>query len=195
MIRKLLVAFVCLLPVLPVWGQTAPAAVEGDLPLTVGGGFSSFNLDFGAGRRMTGPTLWADWNLSGHRFVPRGLALEGEGRSIRWGLPQGFSQMKEETLLGGVRYNWEHYKNVRPYAKYLAGIGSIDFPPYPGYAHDTRTVWAPGGGVVVHAYKQVWVRGDFEYQQWKHIFGGDQLTPNGVTFGVEYHFQHHTVFK
>ncbi|WP_420236575.1 outer membrane beta-barrel protein [Telmatobacter bradus] len=193
---RLWVLLVCLLTAVSLRGQSAPSAHEGSLPLMVGGGVSNFNLDFGAGRRMTGVTLWGDWDLAGHRLVPHGLSLELQGRSIHWGLPQGFSLMEQNTYLGGARYSWEHYRNVHPYAKCLAGIGSIDFPPYPnGYSHDTRDVLAPGGGLEVRASKQVWVRADYEYQFWRHIFGVHDLNPNGFTLGVEYSFKHIVVFK
>jgi hypothetical protein len=32
------------------------------------------------------------------------------------------------------------------------------------------------------------VRGDYEYQYWRHIFGPHDLNPNGVTIGVSYDF-------
>jgi opacity protein-like surface antigen len=176
--------------------QTAPAASEGGLPLTIGAGLADDNIDFGADRRMAGIAVWVDWDLTGHKFVPKGLELEAEGRTIRFSKPQGFSQMREETFLGGVRYSWRHYPNFRPFAKGLMGIGSIDFPPYAsGYGHDTRTVKAIGGGIEYRVHNSIWLRAEYEYQMWPDIFGGGTLTPNGATIGATYHFRHHTTFR
>jgi opacity protein-like surface antigen len=174
---------------IPLVAQTTPAAREDGLPLVIGGGMADNNIDFGAGRRMEGIAVWAGWDLTGHKFVPRGLTLDVEGKTIRYGLPQGFSQMREETALGGVLYSWRHYKNFRPYAKGLMGIGSIDFPPYPNYGHDTRMVKAMGGGIEYRAYRNVWIRADYEYQMWEQLFGTTNLTPNGFTMGASYDFK------
>jgi hypothetical protein len=179
----------------PVSAQVAPAATEVGLPLMVGGGLADDNIDFGAGRRMEGISIWADWDLTGHKFVPKGLALEAEARTIRFGIPQGFSQMREETALGGFVYSWRRYPKLRPFAKGLAGIGSIDFPPYPRYGHDTRAILVPGGGVDYRVYDRVWVRAEYEYQIWQKMFGNDSLTPNGFTIGASYNFRHHTTFR
>jgi hypothetical protein len=193
--RRIGILLLCLIPALMLKAQTAPSARSGGLPIRVGAGISDMNLDFGAGRTMMGADVWVDWDLSGRRFIPKGLSLEVEGRSVRWGIPAGFSQMKQETALGGVQYSYRKFENVRPYAKLLAGIGSIDFPPYGTYGHDTRDVYAPGGGLEVRAYKQIWVRADYEQQYWMKIFGNDNLTPHGVTFGVLYDFKRVTKFK
>lgn len=170
-------------------GQTAPSAREGGLPLMVGGGVADDNIDYGAGRRMMGIAAWVDWDLTGHRFVPKGLALEAEGRTIRYGLPAGFSQMRQESVLGGAIYSWRHYPNFRPFAKGLMGIGSIDFPPYPGYGHDTRTVTAFGGGIDYRVHGNIWLRAQYEYQIWPQYQGPYALTPNGYTIGASYDFR------
>lgn len=176
---------------LPLAAQTQPAATQGGLPLMVGGGVSDYNIDFGGGRRMMGFSAWADWGFSRLRWRPvQGFGVEATGHDIRLGIPAGFSRMREDSLLAGPTYTLRRSKRVHPYAKYLLGVSSIDFPPYPGgYDHDTRTISALGGGVDVHAHGNFWLRGDYEYQRWKHIFGQNALTPNGFTLGLSYDFR------
>jgi opacity protein-like surface antigen len=170
--------------------QTVPAAREGGLPLMVGGGLADDNIDYGEGRRMTGISAWVDWDLPGYKFVPKGLGLEAEGRTIRFGVPSGFSQMRQESALGGVIYSWRHYPNIRPFAKGLMGIGSIKFPPYGAYGHDTRTVKVFGGGIDYRVYRSIWLRAQYEYQIWPQYQGTYALTPNGYTIGASYDFRH-----
>jgi opacity protein-like surface antigen len=155
----------------------------------VGGGFADDNIDYGEGRRMTGISAWVDWDLSHYKFVPKGLGLEAEGKTIRFGVPAEFSRMREETALGGVIYSWRHYPNFRPFAKGLMGIGSIDFPSYGVYSHDTRTVMAGGGGIDYRVHGNIWLRAQYEYQRWPNFQGREALTPNGVTIGASYDFR------
>jgi opacity protein-like surface antigen len=68
------------------------------------------------------------------------------------------------------------------------GIGSIDFPNGTTYSHDTRAVFEPGGGADVRVWKSFSVRGEYEYQFWRHIFGPRDLTPQGFTIGAVYDF-------
>jgi opacity protein-like surface antigen len=97
--------------------------------------------------------------------------------------------MRQDTGLGGAIYDWNRYRKFRPYAKYLVGVGSIDFPPFGTYSHDTFLVFAPGGGVEYRAWRHIWIRGDYEYQFWQHVFGPHDLTPTGFTIGASYDFR------
>jgi len=49
-----------------------------------------------------------------------------------------------------------------------------------------------GGGIEVRAYRNVWVRGDFEYQFWPDFYKNKtpagSLTPQGATLGAVYDF-------
>jgi opacity protein-like surface antigen len=121
------------------------------------------------------------------------VGLELEGHDINFGRPSDLSTMRQDTFGGGPIYTWRHYRTFHPYAKYMIGMGSIDFPPLPNspptYTHDTRTVYAPGGGLEYRAFRNLWVRGDYDYQYWPKIFGLHTLTPNGCTFGVAYDFR------
>jgi hypothetical protein len=175
--------------------QAVPAARQGGLPLVVGAGFSDYSLDWGEGRRMAGPTVWVDWNFWNLSRLPsllRGFGIEAEGHDINYAHPSSLPTMRQDTGEGGAIYTLRRYRLIHPYAKFLAGIGSIDFPDStnPAYTHDTRDVLSPGGGVEYHAYRQLWVRGDYEYQFWRHIFGPNDLNPQGFTIGVSYNFWH-----
>jgi hypothetical protein len=175
---------------LPAFSQTVPAANQGGLPLVVGVGLSDYNIDFGAGRRMEGVSAWADWNFDRAPSFLRGFGIEAVGHHIAYGLPTGFSQMRQDSGEGGPIYTVRRYRNVHPYAKFLVGLGGIDFPKIVNYSHDTRTISSLGGGVDYRAWRDVWVRGDYEYQIWPDLFGrGHALTPNGFTIGAEYDFR------
>ena len=140
---------------------------------------------------MEGITAWADVGIPHIPNFLNGFGIELEGRDINIGRPSGISRMRQDTFEGGPIYTWRHYRRVQPYAKYLIGIGSIDFdfPGAPGrYTHDTRTVYAPGFGLQAKVFKGIWVHGDYEYQFWPKLFGPHALNPNGFTFGVMYDF-------
>jgi hypothetical protein len=176
----------------PLFAQATPDFVEDSLDLSVGAGGSSFDVDWGHGR-MYGETVWIDWYS---RRMPRwlqGLGLEIEARDISHNrhLPPQYN-LRQDTAGGGVIYSWRHFRNVRPYAKYVVAFGSYDFSPVPVspnqfYSHDTRTLWAPGFGLEVRAYRPIWVRLDYEYQTWQTLLGKTP-NPQGVTVGVAYSF-------
>lgn len=192
---KLTLAFFFAAATIPVFSQVAPAAQEGGLPLVVGVGISDYDLDWGHGRRMIGISAWADWQLEHLPGQMRNLSIEAEGHAIDYDRPPGVpTTMRQDTGLGGLSYTWRHYRNLRPYVKFLGGIGSIDFgeipPPNPLYTHDTFPVLAPGGGVEYRFWRQLWVRGEYEYQFWHDPFGHTtDLTPSGFTIGASYHFR------
>ncbi len=181
---------------LPLFSQVSPEAREGGWPIVIGGGFSDFATDYHGSNRMEGVTAWVDWNFYSAPGWLSGFGLEVEGHTIRFGVPSGFSQLREDTGEGGAIYTWRHDPNFHPYAKLLAGMGSIDFPPTVGpsgpttYSHDTRHLISPGGGAEFRAYRNIWVRADYEYQFWQSIFGASGIRPNGFTIGVSYHFSH-----
>ena len=140
---------------------------------------------------MQGTTAWIDWN-----DIPRmpralqGLGIDIEARDINRGLPSPVPKMRQDTAAGGLSYTVRKFGKVQPYAKYLLGFGSIEFGPLPHqpvtYTHDTRAIYAPGGGIKFQAYRSLWVRADYEYQFWPKIFGPHSLNPSGFTFGAMY---------
>lgn len=173
--------------------QVAPSAREGGLPLVVGAGFSNFNIDWTdpvthGTDRLSGATAWVDWNFYRAPRILQGLGIEVEGRDLNYGQPSGEANLRMDTIAGGPLYTWRHYRGFHPYAKVLGGYGSIDFtiPLSPNYKHDTRTFYAPGGGVEFKAWRGVWVRGEYEYQFWNNFFQHKTQTPNGFTIGATY---------
>jgi opacity protein-like surface antigen len=182
--------------VFPALSQVVPSAREGGLPLSVGVGISDFDLDWTTnhieGRRMEGATVWADWSFYHAPSLLRGIGVEAEVRDINFGRPSSLTRMRQITGQGGVIYTFRRYSNVHPYAKYLMGLGSIDFlSTHPSYKHDTRTIHSPGAGLEYRVYRNIWVRGDWEYQYWPSLFRYHTLNPNGFTIGASYDFRHH----
>lgn len=168
--------------------QVTHAATEGKIPLTVGFGGSDYFIDWGHSRTMGGITAWADWRFKGLPGHLDGLGIEAEGHHIAYFKPAGIGRMQQDSGLGGVYYQVSKWDRVRPYGKYLIGFGAIYFAYGPGYTHDTRTILAPGGGADIRVWRQLAIRGDYEYQFWRQIFGPHDLTPNGVTVGVGWNF-------
>jgi opacity protein-like surface antigen len=188
--RKIVLATLFLAATLPASAQVTPSFQQRRVPLVVGVGFSNFNTDWNG--RLSGATFWADWNFNKRPSFLQGFGIEVEGRDLNYGRSSGAPKnLRQDTLEGGVIYTWRHYRNFHPYGKFIAGLGSIDFQHIrPTYSHDTRAVWAPGGGVEYRAWQNVWVRGDYEYQFWPDFFSYHALNPNGVTIGVSYDFGH-----
>ncbi len=174
---------------IPACSQVKPAGYSSGIPLVVGAGFSNYNIDWGGDRRELGGTIWADWTI---RQVPRvlqGVGVELEARDLSLDPPAVVSFFRYDTAGGGVIYHVLRPRNIHPYAKFGAGFGSFDFAQPPGYTHDTRSYLAMGGGADFHAWHNVWIRADYEYQVWRHLFGSpNALTPNGFTFGPEFDF-------
>ncbi len=186
---KLITAAMFVAAVFPTYCQVAPTARQGSVPIVVGAAFSDFRLDWGPGSKTEGISAWVDWYPNRMPGVLNGLGIEAEGHDINYGRPAGITKMRQDTGEGGAIYAWNRFRNFRPYAKYLVGIGSIDFPPVGTYSHDTFTVFSPGGGVEYRAWRHIWIRGDYEYQFWHHTFGPHDLNPNGFTIGASYDFR------
>lgn len=169
--------------------QVVPSAHAGSgQAFTVGVGPSSYDVDWGHGR-MLGGTIWADWHPNRVPRLLQGIGLEAEARDIS--LDHSSSQpsnYRQDTIEGGPIYSWPHYRSFRPYVKFLIGYGNMDFTvKNPDYTHDSRTVYAPGGGFDVRAYGPIWARVDYEYQSWPNLLGHTS-DPQGFTVGVAYAF-------
>ncbi len=176
-------------PTLPALAQAAPAAGnDSGAPISLGGGFSAWNVNYGTGA-MEGGTVWADWNLQTTTPAVRGFSIEAELRDISLGGSTSQANIRQDTALIGLKYAVPHYKNFRPYIKVLGGGGSEDFRSYyPNYNHDTRGLVAIGAGAEFHAAGPIWVRADYEYQFWEY-FNTGYTEPNGVTIGFMYNFK------
>lgn len=186
----LVLAFLFAGPISLARAQVTYSAQQGSLPFTVGAGMSYFSDDWGiTNPHQIGINVWADWRFSLPSFLD-GLGVEFEGRHVDYDTPVGIAGHRMDTALGGPTYQWRKYYRVRPYVKYLIGIGSIDYPA-PGLTqtHDTATVFAPAGGADVRVWNRFFVRAEYEYQYWHDVFGQpNDLTPNGFSFGAVYDF-------
>ena len=170
------------------FSQVGPSGRQGSgsLPLVLGGGYSNFTLDWGPRQRSNGLAAWVDvYPLPGRL---KDLGIEMEGRSSRWGNP--VPNLRQDTAQIGGIYSYSGFKTVHPFATFVAGIGSMDFPPFPGrpnYTHDNFTVTSTAAGGEIHAFEGIWIRGEYEYQWWHKVFGpGNTSTPNGFSVGLQY---------
>lgn len=172
---------------IPIFCQVVPQATAGHLPFTVGGGVSSYDVDWGHGR-MYGGTIWADWHPDLSLPLLNGLGLEIEARDVSLDRGDHPTNFRQDTAGGGLIYTWSHYRNFRPYGKYLLQLGSMDFKTLsPDYSHDTYTVYSPGLGVDFRLFRNVWGRVDYEYQFWPDVLGKTS-DPQGFTLGAVYDF-------
>ena len=187
-----------LVSAIPVFSQVESAGKSRELQLTLGAGFSNYDVDWGHGR-MDGGAVWVDFPVP---FIPKsldGFGFEAEARDISLGhsatQPANF---RFDTVGGGVIYTWRHFRDFRPYSKYLASFGGIDWNnPNPLFLHETRTVTALGGGLEFRVHKHIWLRADEEYQFWPDIdlqrhplTDTHVLDPQGFTVGLSYDFRH-----
>jgi opacity protein-like surface antigen len=177
--------------VAPAHAQVTHAGSQQGLPLVIGGGYSNFATDYGpAGTRMSAIAAWADYYLQDVAPKISGLGIEIEARDLNYGAP---FRLRQTTGMAGVIYEWSHYYRFRPYGKFIAGQGSLDFPNNGTitnpYTHDTYLVTAPGGGVDIRVLPHVFVRAEYQYQEWHQVLGPRNLTPNGITVGASWDFR------
>lgn len=170
--------------------QVTYSGAEGKLPFTVGVGFSNFSDDWGVQNpRQDGITLWVDWRLPNMPPVLDGIGVEFEGRDLNYATPSYLPGHRMDTALGGPIYQFRRNGRIRPFGKYLMGIGSIDFPsPGSKYSHDTRSVFEPGAGADFRFFSRFSARAEYDYQFWHAIFGPRDLNPQGISVGVVYDF-------
>jgi len=184
---KLALAGVLLSTALAGFSQTAPSAVQGGIPLSVGFGYSNFYTDWSG--YEGGLTLWIDWN---RLPVPRqlqGLGIEVEARDLSFERTGDDPKLKEYTFGGGPIYHWRKFKRTDLYGKFLISHGHIEWTtatPGDTYTHDTRADIAPGGGASYRLWQGISVRGDYEYQFWTNFLHHHAMNPKGFTVGVNY---------
>lgn len=181
---------------IPALSQVVPSAQrggEGGLPFRIGAGYSNYATDWTpGGGRLGGPSVWADFDVP--KMAPdwSGLQLELEARDLNYTRHDVVDpKLRQYTFGGGFNLAWRYDPAFHPYAKFLIGLGNVSFGTAshsPGYTHDSRVFYAPGGGIDVRAHKRLWVRGDFEYQLWPHFFNHETMSPYGFTVGVFYDF-------
>jgi opacity protein-like surface antigen len=168
-------------------GQVVPSAQSQSGALAFGSGLSSWNPDVGSGR-MLGITAWSDYHPPLPSFLD-GLGAELQARNVSWHRSGNQpTNLRQATFGGGPIYRWNRYRTVQPYGKFIFSFGGMDFHvPGATYSHDTRTVLAPGGGLQVRAYRNLWARFDYEYQIWHPpIDTRGPLHPQGFTLGLSW---------
>jgi len=172
----------------PAFSQVASAASGREIPFTIGLGPSSYDVDWSHGR-MYGGTIWIDWRPYLPITLLHGWGLEAEARDISLDRGSHPTNFRQDTAGVGPLYVWTRYRSFQPYGKFLVQLGSIDFQAtgHPYYTHDTRTVYAPGGGFEYRVVGHFWARADYEYQFWQSLLGKTP-DPQGFTIGVSYHF-------
>src|ERR1700746_686557 len=163
---KVLLAVLFFCSSVPAHSQVVPTAEKPGLPLSIGAGYSNFNTDWLG--RISGTTVWIDWSFYRAPSFLNRLGIELEGRDLSYGITANLP-LRYDTIGGGPIYKWR-YRRFAPYGKFFLEYGNVDFPPFGNYSHDTRTVYAPGGGLDYRVSRSIWVRGDYEYQFWTNIF-------------------------
>ena len=179
------------------FAQVVPAATQNRLTWAAGAGLSDYNPDWNQGR-LYGGTAWIDYTPNWVPSVVHGIGLEAEGRDLNYGRSSASPNLREDTIMGGVIYSWPHYRNLRPYGKFLAGYGNRDAEGYDlRRYHDSRNILGWGGGLDYRVYRSIWVRADNEYQHWPDMRFKEShnvitpigpMHPNGFTIGALYHF-------
>lgn len=161
--------------------QVEPTARVGGIPVTFGIGMSDYSLDYGPGRRMQGPVVWAAVDIF------HGLGIDASARTIFMNTPPELTRMQQSTFLGGVYYEGPRIWVARPFVRAAAGLGVIEFPSNnPKYTRDSYSVGAPSAGLDFQVSSHVAIRAQYEYQAWKKFHGPHYLDPQGVTVGVSY---------
>ena len=160
--------------------QKLPTATR-SLDIQAGGDFVYGKSDYG--RMLKGYGGYGNIDFKPHF----GLVLDFHQAN-------GTDKIYERTYEIGGRYV-RHYKRFDPYAKLMYGRGVFSFPPPvgdptgPSAGNLAYNLGAIGGGVDYKLRRSINIRGDFEYQEWRH----GPLLPNGLTpwlstVGVAYHF-------
>jgi len=142
--------------------------------VSLGVAASGFQQSYGQ-HYVGGETIFVDANLF------RRVGIEAEGRRLNFHTTE---DIKENTYLIGPKYSGLAH-NLRPYAKFLVGRGTLDLPFHYGVA--TGFVMAPGAGLDWHLPNtRIAIRvADFEYQIWPQYFFGN-IHPYGITSGVSF---------
>jgi opacity protein-like surface antigen len=178
---------------IPALSQVEPAAGHpgGGLPVSVGIAYSNYMTDLNGGR-LSGATVWSDWNF--YKLPPLfdGFGIEVEGRDLNAHQPKNDPNLRMDTIAGGPIYTTHFYHRFHPYGKFLIGFGSVDFTSSnPNFHHDTRTMYVAGGGADTRVYKSIWLRVNYEYQFWPVFFHPYQtMNPSGIDVGFSYDFAH-----
>jgi hypothetical protein len=155
--------------------QTEPTASRlGDLK--VGGGISTAASDYGG--RYNGGAAFVDFD-----FRPR-IGIEAQFHFVK-----DSSDLYEKTYEVGARY-FRTYRKFVPFGKVMYGRGVFNFPALPdGFRPNLGYNMVAGGiGADYKLRRTIYVRADWEYQQWLG-FQNSSLSPSILTVGGAYHFR------
>jgi opacity protein-like surface antigen len=188
---KLILAALLLSTALPALAQVTPQATSFSLPFYAGGGYSRFSPDYGPGRTIDGLNFYAGLTFYSLPLHLSGLGVEGEWRSIFFNQSTGptynINAVKETTMGGGVNYKILHWQRVHPYAKALIEYGKQTYDVQGDFITDK--VYVMGGGAELRAWHNIWLRGDYSYEDWPNLVSlNKNSNPVGVTIGLTYDF-------
>lgn len=154
--------------------QAIPAAIGPGPYVSLGGGVSAFQADYGK-RVLGGGMIYSDLHTSSR------LGLEAEARWLRYHTDE---DVTEATYLVGPHVYVMRSPVLKPYVKLLAGVGHMQFPFK--YADGSYLAVAGGAGLDLKINSRVFVRAaDFEYQSWPQFTYGN-LHPYGVSLGIAF---------
>lgn len=176
-----LLSFLSIAATLPAHGQVVASATGRQFSITAGVLGSTFQPDYWGGlvagtspNRLYGYGTYVDVRLS------RWLQVEAEGRWLRL---NELSDIGQSNYLIGPRLPIHRFGRLTPYAKVLAGYGTMTFEQ--NLATGRFTDIAYGGGVDYKLSRRLSARGDFEYQQWPK-WVNSSLYPYGASVGIGY---------
>ena len=155
--------------------QAKPTATGLGTLISVGGEGSYYQMDYGK-RYVGGFAAFAEVDPTWR------YGAEAEVRFSRFGADENVT---ETTYMAGPRVTLSRRQGkIRPYAKFLIGVGHINFPF--NYATGSYLAYAPGGGLDYVINERWTVRAvDVEYQNWpKFTYGA--LNPYGISVGVAF---------
>jgi Outer membrane protein beta-barrel domain len=175
-LTKILVFIVLLGGASILHAQASPTASRA-ADLKIGGGFTNSGTDY-LPNRVNGGMGYFNYDFHPH------YGIEGNFHFIK----DSPSNIYQKTYEIGGRY-YRTYGKWVPYGKVLYGRGVFNFASGGvTYANLAYNLVAGGVGVDYKALPYLYVRGDFEFQNW---FGFPQssLRPNLLTIGAAYHFR------
>ena len=143
--------------------------------VTVGGGISDFQADYGQ-RWLGGGMAFVDINPTWR------YGIEAEARYLRYNTDE---DVTETNYLAGLRVAIIRPRfHMLPYGKFLVGAGHASLP----YGDEAGTVftYAPGAGVDVEMSDRFAFRLDGEYQMWPNFGTFGSLHPYGITAGISF---------
>lgn len=175
--KRLLRAYVFLILLsgaLSARAQAIPAAIGPGPYVSVGGGVSALQADYGR-RVLGGGMVYSDLHITARS------GIEAEARWLRYHTDE---DVTETTYLAGPHVYVFRSPVMKPYVKALVGVGHLQFPFK--YADGSYLAIAAGGGLDLAVGSRLIVRAvDLEYQSWPQFTYGS-LHPYGVSFGIAF---------